>query len=410
MTGLLLDLRPLRSSPAFRRLWIGTTASGLSGQVVTVAVLFQVWELSRSPAWVGAVGVAEALPLIVFGLFGGVLADAVDRRRLVLATSTGAATAAGLLAVQASAGLRSLAVVLVLVAAQSACQALGAPARRTFVARLLPRELVPSGVALNHVSFQLAMLAGPALAGLVLAGWGLTACYLADVAAAAVAFYGVARLPAMRPEGTAGAVSLRATWDGWRFLLHRPELSGAVATDLAATVLAMPVALFPVVNAERFDGDPRTLGLFLSAIGVGGVVTGLASGTFARARRPGRVMLVAVAVWGAALAGFGVVAALLPTLACLAVAGAADTVAVVSRGTLVQLATPDAYLGRVTSVENVVGTGGPGLGNARAGAVAGLFSAPVAAVSGGLACLATVAVLAAVNPVLRRWQAADPAG
>jgi hypothetical protein len=139
-------------------------------------------------------------------------------------------------------------------------------------------------------------------------------------------------------------------------------------------------------------------------------VAGLASGTFARARRPGAVMLVAVAVWGAALAGFGAVAALGPTLACLAVAGAADTVAVVCRGSLVQLATPDAYLGRVTSVENVVGVGGPGLGNARAGAVAGLFSAPVAAVTGGLACLATVAVLAAVNPALRRWEHADRAG
>jgi MFS family permease len=399
----LLDLRPLRSGD-FRRLWIGTTTTGLGGQLVTVAVLFQVWELTRSPAWVGAVGAAEALPTIAFGLLGGVLADALDRRRLVLLSSTGAAVAAGLLAVQAALGAGSLAVVLVLVAAQTGCAALGSASRRTFVARLLPREQVPSGVALNHVSFQVAMLVGPALAGLVLAHGGLTPCYLVDVAAAAVALYGVARLPAMRPAGAVARIGLRSTWDGWRFLLRRPVLAGSVASDLAATVLAMPVALFPVLNEQRFGGNPQTLGLFLSAIAVGGMLAGALSGSFTRARRPGAVMLVAAGVWGAALAGVGLVAALLPTLGLLAVAGAADTVSVISRGTVVQLATPDAYLGRVTSVEHVVGAGGPGLGNVRAGAVASLTSASFAAVSGGLACVLVVTALAATNPLLRRWQ------
>ena len=406
--GALVDLGPLRSSAAFRRLWIGTTTSGLSGQVATVAVLFQVWELTGSPAWVGAIGGATAVPTVVLGLAGGALADAVDRRRLVLLTSAGGALAAGLLAVQAAVGVRSLALVLVLVAAQTGCQALGSASRRTFVARLLSREQVPSGVALNHVSFQLAMLAGPALAGLVLAGRGLTACYLLDTAAVAVSLYGVARLPTMlptmRPAGGTARVGLRSTWDGWLFLVHCPVLAGSVATDLAATLLAMPVALFPVLNQQRNGGDPRTLGLFLSAVALGGIVAGFASGTFVRARRPGAVMLAAASVWGAALAGVGVVSTLLPTLACLVVAGAADTVAVISRGTVVQLATPDPYLGRVTSVENVVGVGGPGLGDVRAGAVAALTSASFAALSGGLACVVAVAALAAGNPALRRWR------
>jgi MFS family permease len=400
----LLDVGPLRTSPSFRRLWIGTTTAGLAGQVATVAVLFQVWELTHSAAWVGAIGGATAVPTIVLGLAGGVLSDAVDRRRLVLGTSVGSALGAGALALQAAAGAGSLALVLALVVVQTACQALGAPARRTFVARLLPRGQVPSGVALNHVSFQAAMLVGPALGGLVLAGWGLTACYAVEAAGVAVGLYGVARLPAMRPAEPGATVSLRSTWDGWRFLLRRPVLRGAVATDLAATVLAMPIALFPVVNDERFGGAPETLGLLLSAIAVGGIVAGLGSGAFAGDRRPGAVMLAAAGTWGIALAGFGLVSGLLPTLACLAVAGAADTVAVISRGTVVQLATPDAYLGRVTSVEGVVGVGGPGIGNARAGVVAGLTSASVSAVTGGLACLVAVAVLAAANPVLRRWQ------
>jgi MFS family permease len=408
----ILDTRPLRLHPQFRRIWAGTTAQSFGGQVAVVAVLYQVWELTQSAVWVGAIGVATAVPTIVFGLLGGVLADAMDRRRLVAVTSIGAAVAAVLLAVQAGLGAHSLPVVLMLVAAQTACGALGSSARRTFVARLLPPGQVPAGIALNHVSFQIAMLVGPAAAGLVLAHGGLTWAYAVDAASITLSLDGVARLPSMRPTGGTTTVGLRASRDGWRFILRRPALSGSIATDLAATVLAMPIALFPVLNEERFGGDPQTLGLFLSAIAVGGTTAGLTSGILARIPRAGLVQLTAAGVWGVALAGFGLADALLPTLACLAVAGAADTISVISRGSLVQLATPDRYLGRIISVENVVGVGGPGIGNARAGAVAGLTSAGVAAVTGGLACALVVAVLAATNPTLRRWrrpEAADEA-
>jgi hypothetical protein len=184
-------------------------------------------------------------------------------------------------------------------------------------------------------------------------------------------------------------------------------LSGSLASDLAHTVLAMPIALFPVLNEQRFGGSPQTLGLFLSAIAVGGIAASLTSGILTRARRPGMVSLVAAATWGLALAGFGLADTLFPTLAWLAVAGAADTISVISRGTLIQLATPDPYLGRVSSVENVVGVGGPGIGNARAGAVAGLTSASTAAVTGGLACAVVVVALAASNPALLRWRHQD---
>jgi MFS family permease len=375
-----------------------------------VAVLYQVWELTHSSAWVGAIGIATAVPTIIFGLLGGALADATDRRRLVAMTSIGAVTAAILLAVQAGLGLGSLPLVLVLVAAQTSCVALGASARRTFVPRLLPRDQVPAGIALNHVSFQAAMLVGPAVAGLVLAHGGLTWAYVLDATAITISLYGVARLPSMRPTGGATPVSLASTWEGWRFILRRPALSGSLASDLAQTVLAMPIALFPVLNEQRFGGSPQTLGLFLSAIAVGGIAASLTSGILTRARRPGMVSLVAAATWGLALAGFGLADTLFPTLAWLAVAGAADTISVISRGTLIQLATPDPYLGRVSSVENIVGVGGPGIGNARAGAVASLTSASTAAVTGGLACAVVVVALAATNPALRRWrhQYAEP--
>ena len=403
---LLLDVRPLRSSPEFRRLWIGTTLSAVGGQLAVVAVLHQAWELTRNPVAVGAIGLAKAVPMVVFGLVGGTMADAVDRRRLVVLTTLGQILAAGLLAGQALAGAGSIWLLLVLVSAQSACGALGAPARRTFIARLLPADQVGAGVALSNLSFQGAMLVGPAIAGLVVARWGAGACYLLDALTFLAALYAVLRLPAMRPGGTAARPGVRAIWAGWRFIGARPVLGGAFLSDLLATVLAMPIALFPVVNEERFGGNPQTLGLFLSAIAVGGITAGLASGSVTRARRPGVVMLVAAAVWGAALAGFGAAPSLWLVLGCLAVAGAADTVSVISRGALVQLATPDAYRGRVSAVEDVVGIAGPDLGNFRAGLVAGATSAGFAAISGGLLCVLGIAVLTTTNAALRRFTTA----
>jgi MFS family permease len=397
----IVDTRPLRAHRDFRRLWLGTTASTFSGQVALVAVLFQVWDLTHSSVWVGVIGVAEGVPMIAFGLLGGTLADRVDRRALVLLTSCGAAVAAGLLAAQAALDLRLLGVVLVLVAVQTASTALGSAARRAFTARLLPREQVSAGLALNHVSFQAAMLLGPAVAGALLAGWGPTAAYALDAVATVAALYGVARLPSMRAERSAADEP-----GGWSFLLRRPVLRGALLSDLAATVLAMPVALFPAVNAERFGDDPRTLGLFLSAIAAGGILAGLGSGPLTRARRPGRVSLVAGAVWGLALAGFGLVDGIAATLAWLAVAGAADTLSVIARGTVVQLDTPDSHRGRAGSAEYAVGAGGPALGNTRAGLVAGATTPELAALTGGVACVVAVAVIAATHPGLRRWTAA----
>lgn len=409
MTALdrVLDTRPLRGHAGFRRLWIGSTASAFSGQVAVVAVLAQVWELTASPVLVGVVGLATGVPIAVFGTLGGTLADALDRRRLVLFTSAGAAVVAGLLAVQAAVGLRSWLLVLTLVAAQTGCSALGSSARRTFVPRLLPRDQVGPGLALNHISFQAAMLVGPALAGLVIAGWGTTAAYALDAAATALSLYGVARLPAMRPDrdraGHGFAAGLRDTVEGWQVLLRTPVLRAALGIDLAQTVLAMPVALFPALNAERFANDPRTLGLFLSAIAAGGIVAALTSGPATRARRPGLVMVCAAAVWGVALGVFGLVDGLWAALACLAVAGAADTVSVISRGTVVQLATPDSHRGRVSAAEYVVGAGAPGIGNARAGLVAGYVGPELAAATGGAACVLCVGVIGAVGRELRRW-------
>jgi MFS family permease len=399
----LVDIQPLRESAAFRRLWLGNTLSGLGGQLTLVAVLFQTWTLTESTVAVGAIGLAQAVPMVVFGLIGGTLADSVDRRRLVLATTIGQLVVTALLAAQALADAGSLPLLLALVGLQGICAGLGGPARRTFPVRLLPEQLVSAGLALNHLSFQVSMLIGPALAGLVIGISSVGACYVLDGVTFVGALYAVLRLPSMRPVGDTDRPGLRAIWSGWQLLARRPVLRGTLLVDLLATVLAMPVALFPAINEERFGGDPETLGLFLSAIALGGIVAGAGSGRATRSPRPGVIMLAAATVWGIGIAGFGLSQQLWLALGCLAVAGAADVLSVISRGTIVQLATPDSYRGRISAVEHIIGVSGPDVGNFRGGLVAGATSASFALVSGGALCVAGVVAVAATNTALRRF-------
>ncbi|MEU8036398.1 MFS transporter [Streptosporangium sp. NPDC049078] len=408
----LIDLRPLRTSRPFRDLWIGSSLASIGRQVAGVAVLLQVWDLTRSPLWTGAIGLATAVPLLVLGLAGGSLADAVDRRNLVRATTAGQVLVSVGLVAQAAAGNRSVPLLLALIAAQSGCAALGAPAKRTFPVRLLPADQVAAGLALQNVAFQASMLAGPALAGLVLAQWHYPAAYAIQALAGVASLIAVMRLPAMavsrtgddRPPVDGTPPRRGPARGGWRIILRRPTLWGAFATDLAATLLAMPIALFPLINEIRFEGDPRTLGLFLSAIALGGLGAGLLSGTVTRLHRGGLVQLFAATLWGLALAGFGLAGPLWLALGCLVIAGAADTVAVVTRSALVQLETPDRYRGRVSSVEHVIGVAGPEAGNFRGGLLASLTSAPVALVAGGLAAALCVVTIGLVNRPLRGYR------
>ncbi|MFD7130473.1 MFS transporter [Streptomyces sp. NPDC059894] len=402
----LLDVRPIRTSPVFRRLLIGRTVSTLGGFMTMVTVMYQVWETTHSAVWSGAVGLAQAVPMVGFGLFAGAWADRADRRRVYLLATVGQAVCSLLLAVQGFTGHVPLAGVLGLVAVQSSFGAIGAPAAGVFVPRLLPEDQVAAGLALNQVTGQAMMLLGPAVAGVVLGWWGIGVCYLLDALSFGLAFYGAFGLPALPPEGELSRSGLHGVLDGLRFLTGHRVVRGALLTDLAATVLAMPAGLFPLVNAERFGGDPHTLGLFLSALAVGGVAATAFSGPVTRLARPGPVMLCASGTWGAALALFGVTTNAWAGLGTLVLAGAADAVAVLSRTTIVQTRTPDALLGRVTAAETIVGQAGPHLGNLRAGVVAGRTSGATALVTGGLLCLLAVAWVAATTPQLRNRRGA----
>ena len=373
-----------------------------------VTVMYQVWDMTHSSVWSGAVGLAQALPMVGVGLFAGAWVDRADRRRVYLLATVGQAVCSLLLAVQGFSGGVPVPLILALVAAQASFGAVSWPAAGVFVSRLLPKDQVAAGLALNQATGQSMMLLGPAVAGLVLGWWGIGVCYLLDALTFGLAFYGAFGLPPLPPEGEKSRPGLHGVLDGLRFLTGHRVVRGALLTDLAATVLAMPVSLFPLVNEERFGGDPRTLGLFLSALAVGGVTATALSGPVTRLARPGPVMLCASALWGVSLAVFGLTTSAWAGIGALVLAGAADAVAVLSRTTIVQTRTPDALLGRVTAAEAIVGQAGPHLGNLRGGLAAGWSSGAIALVTGGVMCLLAVTAVAATTPELRGAVGEDP--
>jgi MFS family permease len=404
--SLIADLGPLRESPAFRRLWAGTTLSSAGSAFTWFAVLLQVYELTHSPLATGLAGVAQMVPTLLIGLLGGPVTDTTDRRRLVLVTSSCLAAVSAGFAAQAFAGLNLVWLLYALVAVQSSLTAIDRPARATFVPSLLPARQLSAGLALNQLSFQITLTVGPALAGLIAAAphLGLRACYLIDAISFAAALYGVARLPAMRPHPSATRPGPRAVAEGVSFIRRSQVLAGAFLADLNATVFGLPVALFPAINAERFGGNPATLGLFTTAIGVGGLASAALSGPLRHVTRPGRAMLCTVAIWGAAFAGFAVAPSLWLTLSLLAVAGAADAFTVVFRGTIVAAVTPDRLRGRVMAADYVVGAGGSQLGNLEAGALGSLTSPVVSAFAGGLGTVVGALVLGLALPAFARYR------
>jgi predicted MFS family arabinose efflux permease len=407
MPRVLLDVRPLRESADFRRLTVGGTLSQLGGQMTTFAVALQVFTLTGSSAAVGGVGLAAGLPAIVAGLLGGPIVDAVDRRRLVLVVSGCLAAVSAVFTVQAFAELGSVWLLYGLVAVQSLFAAVNGPARRTFAPRLLPRQLIPAGAAITMLSMHLSLVAGPPLAGLITAAGGLKFCYAVDTVTFAASLYATFRLPPMPPDGRPSGLGLRAVAEGMRFIAHRKVVLGALLSDLSATVLAMPFALFPAINAERFGGDPTTLGLLTAAVAAGGILGTALSGPVSQVRRPGLAMQLCALVWGFGLIGFGLVDGLPATLGFLAAAGVADVLAVVFRTSVVQLAVPDHLRGRTSATEFVVGAGAPQLGNFRAGLLGSVAPPGAAAALGGASSLVAAGIIALLVPALRRYRPAD---
>ncbi len=398
---LFLDLSPLRGSPAYRRLWIGSLLSAVGTALTMFALPLQLWDVTHSSFDVGLISAVQLVPAVTVGLLGGALADARDRRRLVIGATLGLVVTSGALAATAHADRGTVWLVYLIAAARSGLGGVSGPARRTFIRVLLGSDQLAAGLALDRLSFQLMLTAGPALAGVIVAipSLGLRGCYAIDAATFAGSLYGLGRLPASPPAADAVPVrTVRAVGEGLAFIARSPRLCGAFLADLSATIFALPTSLFPAINAERFGGDPHTLGLFAAAVGVGGLASTLLSGPIVRVRRQGFAMLVAVAIWGGGFAAFAVVPGLALTLITLAVAGAADTITVVMRGTIVQTGVHDAMRGRVTAVDYVVGLCGGQLGNLEAGAVGSLTSPATSAFAGGLAAIAAAVMIGLAMP------------
>jgi MFS family permease len=406
---LLTDITPLRESAQFRRLWAGTTLSSIGSALTIFAVPLQVYDITRSSFAVGAIGVATVVPTITIGMFGGSLADSVDRRKLVLGTTCGQAAVSAALAAQAFAAVSSVWLLYALVALSSTLSAINQPARRTFVPSLLPADQLSAGLALNRVTFQLMLTVGPALGGVITAATGghLQACYLLDAISFGASLYGVARLPALPPQPGAARPGPRAVVAGLRVVRRSPVLAGTFLADLNATVFGLPLAVFPAINAERFGGNPTTLGLFTAAIGVGGLVSSAVTGPVGRMRRQGLVMLCMVAIWGAAFAGFALAHPLWLVLSLLAVAGAADTFTVVIRGIIVQTVATDEFRGRLTAAEYVIGSGGGSIGRLESGAVGSLTTPTISALSGGLLTVVLAGVIGLSLPAFARYRAGE---
>jgi MFS family permease len=402
---LLTDISPLREDRRFRRLWAGNTLSAIGGSLGNFALMLQVYDITRSPFAVGAISLCNLVPTLSIGLFGGSLADAVDRRKLVLICTWAQVVVSLGLAAQAFAGLSVVWLLYALATAASVVGTINAPARQTFVPSLLPADKLAAGLALNRVSFQVVILVGPALAGAITATAGLKVCYLIDAISFGAALYGVASLPAMPPRPGAARPGLRAVGESIGFIRRSQVLAGTFLADLNATVFGLPVALFPAINAERFGGNPVTLGLFTSAIGAGGLISAAFTGPVRHIARQGVFMLCTVAIWGAAFAGFALAHSLWLVLVLLAIAGAADTFTVVLRSTIVQSVTTEELRGRLSAAEYVVGASGGSLGNLEAGALGSLTSPTISALAGGLMTVAMSVVIGAALPHFARYQA-----
>lgn len=404
--GLFLDVSPLRASRDFRLLWFSQFASVAGRQFVVVAVPYQVYLLTHSSLAVGMLGVFQAVPIVLAGLYGGALADRMDRRRLQLLGKT--LVAAGSLALALGAiGLRApIALVYAVVAVTSAATTLDQAARTATVPRLVPRHLLPSAMSLTQVTFYSSAIVGPAAAGLVIATAGVSWAYALD----AVMFLPAAVLVRMlRPQP---AAEPEAVARGWRAPAHaigyvrRHRLVMSLfAADLVAMVFGMPTALFPALALSVFRVGALGLGLLYTAPAVGALLGSLLSGWVRRISRQGVAIIVAIAIWGAAVAAFGLAGGVLWIgLPLLAVAGAGDLVSAIFRGTILQLTVPDGMRGRMSAFHMMVVTTGPRLGDLEAGAVAALVNPLFSVVSGGIACIVGIFALAALIPELRRYR------
>ncbi|MCK8678174.1 MULTISPECIES: MFS transporter [Streptomyces] len=403
LSAVLPDLSPWRSSRDFRLLWLQGLITNFGSFMALVALPLQIKDLTGSPLAVGAMGAVELVPLVVFGLYGGALADAVDRRKVILLTEAGLGLSAVVLLVNALLPEPMLWPLYVVAAVVAALAGLQRPALDSLLARIVPHDQLPAAAALNALRWQVGAIAGPAVAGLVVAYAGNAPAYGTTVVCFAVSVLMCVRLSPAPPAKDADKPSLRGIAEGARYAWSRPVLLGTYAVDLAAMFFAFPNTIFPFL-ADELDAD-WSLGLMYAAGSVGSVLVSLTSGWVSRVRRHGLLVVFGAAGWGLAVAAAGWFSNVWVVLVCLGLAGAGDMLSGLGRSTIWNQTIPEGLRGRLAGIEVLSYSVGPQLGQVRAGAMAGWTGTRPAFWTGGLACVASVGLLAAALPKLLTYDA-----
>jgi predicted MFS family arabinose efflux permease len=401
--NLVADPAPLRHDRDFRLLWAGQAISVIGRMVTSVVLPFQVYVLTGDLLALGALSLVQLVPILAFALGGGAVADAVDRRRLLLVTQVGLTLSSLALALISMLPAPPVIAIYVVAFVAAGFGAVDQPARTSAVPRLVPPERLPAAISMNQLVFNGAAVIGPAIGGILLATVGVTVGYLVDVVTFFAAIAAVLMIRPIPPAPGALRPSIGAVVEGLRFARRRRPVLATFIVDVNAMVFGSPRTLFPPLALEVFRVGPAGVGFMASAAGLGAFVAAVFSGWTSHVRRPGLAVLIAVGVWSLGIVGFGLSTFSFPlALLCLAIASGADVFSAVLRSSIVQLLTPDALRGRVSSIHILVVTGGPRIGDAEASAVAAVIGPQWSAVSGGVLSLVGVGLIALAMPEFRR--------
>ena len=402
-----MDLTPLKVSRDFRWLFAGKSISDLGDEIIMVVIPFQVYELTHSTLAVGMLGLCELVPVFVFPIVGGAIADAVERRKLVIATNVLLAAMSGLMALNAVRAAPLLWPLYVFATLSAGMYTFNRPAVSTWPARLLPRDLLPSSNALEAGFSTLASMAGPLLGGVLIGLVHPAGAFLVDTVTFFAVIVAVFRMAPSPPSPGAPRLNFQAVADGFRFLKGKRSVQSVFAIDLNAMIFGFPYALFPAI-AAGFGRGPSTLGLLYAGPALGAFLATTFSGKARHVRRQGRAIMVSVVVWGAAIVVFGFSPWLWLSLLMLTVAGAGDMVSGIFRTSILQSAVEDSYRGRLDGIGMAVWASGPALGSVESGVVASLTSVSFSVVSGGMLCILGVGLLHLLRPGFNRYDARHP--
>jgi len=396
-----IDLTPLKKYPDFRNLWTAGLISYFGSMITYVALPFQLKELTGSYLAVGLLGVVEIVPLIIFGLYGGVLADSVDRKKMVWATEAGALILVLVLLGNSLLGSPTTLAIYLVAALFAVVDGLQRPSMDAMLPRLVSHEDLPAASALLSLRWQLGVIVGPTIGGIIFSTMSVSAGYVVDIATYVLSLLFLARVRSIPPSKEAEKPSLSALLDGVRYAFKRQDLLGTYIIDLAAMTLAMPMALYPFWADEL--NAPWALGMFYAAITVGSVIVTLTSGWTRTYRFHGRAVILAAMGWGLAIAAAGMSNSLILVLLFLTIAGASDMVSALFRGNIWNQTIPDTLRGRLAGIELLSYSVGPLAGQLRAASMAAATTLSISVTSGGLMCVVVVALLAIFLPKMWKY-------